>query len=470
MRSGLYFAGMLGVVGLAAGTAVLSGSTVAPAEDAQRACSAPAAMTFAKQTYVDRSRAGGEPTVEMHPDGTMLYSAHAGTTHVYGPEAGDEDTSAFAEHYTGQAYYWRSKDHGQTWQFSERTLPPRGVPASGFSDPEFAVDSAGQVYISEINLANVAVSKSGNSGRTYRLQNLLGQTLEDRQWMAADRKNVLYMTGNSFAGGTFPTEPVGNVGHQLFSSHDGGKTFSAPVEDPDGLGDIQVDKHTGTLYETHLVGGRLEMAAFRQARDGKFKPQMSTIAGGVAMNAHWPSFDIDRAGHLYATWDESGKGSRPAGIYYSYSADHGRSWARPVRVDTGDRTDIWPWVAVGDAGKVAVAWLEADRKLPNNDAQTPGDHGWRVKAAVTTTGLGCDRSNVPAFTVSTATPKPVHRGTICNEGTTCQAEAIDRRMGDFFSIEIDNAGRMWAGYSDTRQGGAVALPGFVRQTGGPVLD
>jgi hypothetical protein len=28
---------------------------------------------------------------------------------------------------------------------------------------------------------------------------------------------------------------------------------------------------------------------------------------------------------------------------------------------------------------------------------------------------------------------------------------------------------MFAGYSDTRQGGIVALPGFVRQIGGPRL-
>lgn len=453
----------LGVSAAAVGVTGSAGSVAA----GPRSCPAPQPMTFAEQTYVDRNRAGGEPTVEMHPDGTLLYSAHAGTTHVYAPEAADEDSSAFTDNYRGQAYYWWSDDLGDTWHFSDRSTPPNGVPGSGFSDPEFAVDEAGHVYISEINLANVAVSRSTDSGHTYELQNLLGQTMEDRQWMAADQRDVLYMTGNLFAGGTFPNDPAGNVGHHLFKSTDGGKTFAPAIEDPDGLGDIKVDQRNGTLYETHLDDGVLQMAAFRQARDDVFVPEINTIARGVEMNAHWPSFDIDDQGNLYVVWDETGDGGRPAGVYYSSSTDGGTDWASPVRVDTGNHTDIWPWVAVGDTGRVAVSWLQASRELPDQDPETTGDHGWKVQAAATLTGLGCPRSSEPGFTVSTATPDPVHHGTICNSGTVCQAQGIDRRMGDFFTIEIDDNGRMWAGYSDTRQGGAVALPGFVRQSGGP---
>jgi hypothetical protein len=51
-------------------------------------------------------------------------------------------------------------------------------------------------------------------------------------------------------------------------------------------------------------------------------------------------------------------------------------------------------------------------------------------------------------------------------GTTCQAQLIDRRLGDYFTIDIDTTGALVAAYSDTRQGGAVALPAFLRQTGG----
>jgi hypothetical protein len=51
-------------------------------------------------------------------------------------------------------------------------------------------------------------------------------------------------------------------------------------------------------------------------------------------------------------------------------------------------------------------------------------------------------------------------------GTICQAELVDRRLGDYFTIDIDTTGGLVAAYSDTRQGGSVALPGFVKQTGG----
>jgi len=433
----------------------------------------PEAMSFAPQDYVDTERAGGEPTVEMHPDGTLLYGGHAGTTHFYAPEVGDEDSAAFAQNYRGQTYLWWSADGGDTWTFVDRTLPPSGVPNSGFSDPDFAVDAAGSIYASEINLVNVAMSKSTDSGRSYTLQNFFAQTLTDRQWSEADRADEVYLVGNPTGGGTFPTDPVGHLDHTIYKSIDGGQTFSAGEDDPGGLGDIQVDKSTGTVYEGNLVEGTLSMAAFRNAREGRLSVEdreLNTIAEGVDMEitSHWPSLDVDPAGNVYITWSEDGGGAREAGIYYSYSTDQGRTWAPPTLVDPGsDGTDIWPWLAVGDSGRVAVAWFEADVALPDHDAQTPGDHGWRVIAAQTLNGLGCDASPTPGFSEATATPEPIHTGTVCTGGTICQAQGIDRRLGDYFSIEIDNEGFMWAGYSDTRQGGAVALPGFVRQSGGP---
>jgi YHS domain-containing protein len=442
---------------------------VGMAEAGPRFCRKPSrALRFAKPKYIDKHRAGGEPTVEQHPDGTLIYGAHAGSTHFYAPAGADPTTAAFVENYTGQTYYYYSKNNGRTWKFAPRRLSDN-LPAQGFSDPESAIDKAGNLYISEINLVNVAVSKSTNSGRSYKLQNFFGQTIHDRQWMAADQKNVLYMVGNSFGGGTAPTQPVGNLGHYLYKSTNGGKTFSAGILDEkggSGLGDLQVNHSDGTLYEAHYDGKTLSLAAFRHARHNRFGVEVNPIARKVEMLSHWPAFDLDARGNLYIVWDESGRGGRAAGIWYSYSKNRGRTWTKPVRVDADAKTNIWPWLAVGTRGRVAIAYLEASKKLPNHDAETPGDHGWRVIGAQSLNGLGCKRSNLAGFRRATATRRPVHRGTICQGGTVCQAMGIDRRLGDFFTIEIDKTGAMWAGYSDTRQGGAVALPGFVRQSGG----
>jgi len=436
-------------------------------------CSAPGKpLTFSAPAYVDTTRAGGEPSVVAHPDGTLLYAAHAGTTHFYSLEADSPTTTAFFDEYRGQVYAWYSTDHGRTWQFVDRTLPPDNAPGSGFSDPDFAIDSAGTVYLSEINLANVAMSKSTTSGRSYQLQNFFAEDITDRQWSAAGPAGVVFLDGNpEESGGTVPTEPVGNSAHTMYRSIDGGKTFSEGIDDGGGLGDIVFDGVASTLYEAHLGNGALQIAAFRHALDPvaatALTPEISTIATGVSMLSHWPAIDTDAKGNVYIVWDESGAGTRAAGIWYSYSTTGGRTWAAPTRVDPDDHTDIWPWIAVGDPGKVAIAWMGNDHALPGSDAESAGPNDpWNIYIAQTQSGLGCLGSSSPGFRTSRATPDPFHVGTICMGGTTCQATLTDRRLGDYFTIDIDTTGAVVAAYSDTRQGGAVSLPAFLRQTGG----
>jgi len=443
-----------------------------PAPPPSATCIAPGKpLVFTTPSYVDTTRAGGEPSVVAHPDGTLLYAAHAGTTHFYSLEADDPDSDAFFENYRGQVHAYYSTDHGASWNFVDRSLPPENVPNSGFSDPDFAIDAAGNVYLSEINLVNVAMSKSTTSGKSYGLQNLFAEDITDRQWSAAGPVNVVFLDGNPDEGGTVPTDPVGHGEHTIYRSTDGGQTFSAGVGDAGGLGDIVFDMSSSTLYEAHYDGGALSIAAFRNALVADaavaLTPELLTIATGVSELSHWPAIDVDAKGNVYIAWDESGNGSRAAGVWYSYSVDGGRTWAKPTRVDTNDHTDIWPWIAVGDPGRVAIAWFGNDHALPNNDAEAAGPADpWNVYVAQTTTGLGCLGATSPGFKVTRATPVPFHVGTICMGGTTCQAQLIDRRLGDYFTIDIDTTGALVAAYSDTRQGGAVSLPAFLRQTGG----
>jgi hypothetical protein len=449
------------------GTLTLEGTIDVPAPD--DTCGRPGrSLKISPPSYVDTTRAGGEPSVVAHPDGTLMYAAHAGTTHFFAPGVGDPDSDAFVENYRGQVYAWFSDDDGATWTYVDR-LPPENLPASGFSDPDFAIDAAGNVYLSEINLVNVAVSKSTDAGHSYELQNFFAQTITDRQWTAAGSTDVLFIVGNADMGGTFPTDPVGNNGHLIYRSTDGGRTFSEAVSDAGGLGDIVFDQGSGTLYEAHLEGGRLVMAAFRNALDPDvhtaLTPEKHTIAPSVDMLSHWPAIDVDAAGNVYIAWDEGGNGGREAGVWYSYSTDGGRTWAPEARVDTDSRTDIWPWIAVGDPGRVAVAWFGNDAEVPDHDAEAATEP-WNVYVAQTLTGLGCAKSTAPGFRVTRATPEPFHVGTVCMGGTICQAQLVDRRLGDYFTIDIDTTGAVVAAYSDTRQGGAVALPAFFRQVGG----
>jgi hypothetical protein len=453
------------------GTLTLTANAIPAAPEAGATCRAPGKpLTFTTPSYVDTHRAGGEPSVQALADGTLLYASHAGTTHFYAPEATDPDSEAFAEKYRGQVHAWVSDDDGATWQFVDRTLPPNQV-ASGFSDPDFAVDDAGNVYLSEINLINVSMSKSTDSGHSYALRNFFAETVTDRQWSTAGPADVLFLVGNADEGGSFPSDPVGNSGHLIYRSTDGGATYSEAVQDDGGLGDLAYDDVTSAVYEPHFSGGELQVAAFRDPLNPDavtaLTPEIETVATGVALASHWPAIDVDVEGNVYAVWDETGGGDRPAGVYYSYSTDNARTWAAPTRVDTEDHTDLWPWIAVGAPGRVAIAWFENDHALPDNNPELATDADpWNVYVAQTLTGLGCGKASSPGFTTARATPEPFHTGTVCTGGTICQAELVDRRLGDYFTIDIDWSGRLVAAYSDTRQGGSIALPAFFRQTGG----
>ena len=468
-----------GLVGIALGTLLLSAAALglaagpgARTAGAAAACPAPEPITFAPPAYVDESRAGGEPVVVTHPDGSLILAAHASTTLLDVPSAGGQTTTSYIEPYRGQTYIYRSSDDGRTWTYIPRTAPPNGLPLSGFSDPELAIDTAGVVYESEINLTNVTVSKSTDSGKSYLLQNPFSLVFADRQWMEADTPGLVYMVANIAGGGSPPN--VFQAGHYLYRSTDGGATwpmFTPDSEEGSGLGDIRVDKRDGTVYEMHLDDGKLSLAAFRRARSGDLTPELTTVATGVGMLSHWPALDVDSAGNVYAAWDEDGEGDalRAAGIWFASSSDRGRTWAAPVRVDPDDKTDIWPWIVAGGPGRVAVTWFGTDISLPEHDSETPGAHGWHVRVAHTFAGLGCAGAP-PRFAQTTATPEPMHRGVVCQGGTTCPVMLLDRRLGDFFTIAIDTKGHLYAAYSDTRKTGPVALVAVARQTGGPRFD
>ena len=449
------------------------------------ACPAPAAPMQFETKYIDETRAGGEPIVQTHPEGQLLWGSHAGTTHFYTPAAGDPQTAAFLQNYQGQTYQYVSDDAGDTWQFVPRepisTVDPEsGLPNSGFSDPEFAIDLAGNVFISEINLANIAVSKSTDGGRNYKLQSLAEITLSDRQWMEADEENVLWFVANTFGGGsTSSGNPVtGSLNHHLYKSTDGGKTFSKPQN----LGgqqssDIDVDKRDGTLYELHSVGSRLEMWAARNARN-EAPPNVVFDKVTIAQNYNrkssiGPTFDVDPYGNLYVVWDDDGSAGREKGVWFTYSFDQGRTWAEAVRMNDGNGTAFWPWVAAGEHG-ASMVWLENRDELPNNEPQdADADDPWHVMAAQV---LACDTDGdggvdtmSPLSAPQQTTQDPVHLGTICTGGTTCQAMAIDRRLGDYFANAIDREGNTYISVSDTMQGGAVSLPRVIRQVGGPTV-
>src|SRR6476469_9839340 len=108
------------------------------------------AVGFDKPVFVDQELAGGEPLVFADfKHGTIIYSSHEGTTHLYRPgftaPLGDLN---FAGNYRNQVNIWTSQDDGKSWKrtvFGQTGLATDPTKNTGFSDPELTQDEGGRV-------------------------------------------------------------------------------------------------------------------------------------------------------------------------------------------------------------------------------------------------------------------------------------------------------------------------------------
>src|SRR4051812_15012394 len=76
-----------------------------------------APLGFAPPGFVDQSLAGGEPLVTAAPvHGTLVYTSHEGTTHLYQPGLATSSVLPFLVNYRDQVNIWTSKDDGKSWQ------------------------------------------------------------------------------------------------------------------------------------------------------------------------------------------------------------------------------------------------------------------------------------------------------------------------------------------------------------------
>src|SRR5438132_1879027 len=178
---------------------------------------------FGTPIYVDRDLAGGEPLVladTLH--GTLVYTSHEGTTHLYrdGLTMSPWGDFAFVSNYCNQVNVWTSSDGGVNW-FRDRYLgspcPTSPTINTGFSDPDLTQDSGGRDYNTGIDLVNDSLFSSGDGGQSWT-QGTVHCHDGDRPWLAGGAPNQVYMS----------TDRVeGTLSHQLFASNDGGQTWSA---------------------------------------------------------------------------------------------------------------------------------------------------------------------------------------------------------------------------------------------------
>jgi hypothetical protein len=453
---------------------------------------APAAakpVHFSAPQLIDETRAGGEPVLWTdHVHKTILYSSHAGTTHLYRPGLASGGALDFISTYRNQVFMWRSEDDGKTFQRVEyaggfATDPSKN---SGFSDPDFTQDAGGRIYNTGIDLANTALFSSADGGKTWdagTVQCVPG----DRPWLAGGAKDEVFLADNTAAGS--PT-------HQIFRSTDAGNTCPAegiPAEgttdegeDWTGNGKILFDQATQTVVEpANFMGGNGGVTGVgidtwsRETEPDAFTPSK---AADSTMFAHWPAIAIDDGGTLYLVWDdnpvsETEKGGcngdpspLPNHILLAYTKDMGKTWSAPIQVAApADHRVLWPWVAAGESGSVSVVWYETDKLV--DLGCTPAKF-----SIMDATILNADNDAKRTVSVVDAVGHPIADSDLCLSGTTCVATGEDRRLGDFFtnSVGLDGCTQIASGdttHKDPVTGGELptSRPIFLRQDSGARL-
>jgi hypothetical protein len=440
---------------------------------------------FSAPRYVDNQLGGGEPGVIDTGQGTLVYAAHEGTTHLYRPgltgaPQGDAD---FVTNYRNQVNLWTSTDHGVNWQrvnWNDTGFFTNPAQNTGFSDPDLTLDRSGRLYSTGIDLANDSLFSSPDGGRTWDSGTVQCHN-GDRPWLAGAGPNQVYLA-------TDTAEGQGVNGHEVFVSNDGGNTCSMNgISDAaaDGSyaanGKLYFDPHNGNLVEPAVFydsSGNVNGVGISVLRRGAsaFTP---IKAASTTMFAHWPAIAIDAADNIYLTWDtddrvagtSGGCGGAPSpaanSVKLAVTSNYGSTWRSFTVAHPGTRV-LWPWITAGAAGKAAVAWYQTD-KLVDPDCEPSAVS---VYAAFV---QGLNTSRATETTVNAA-GRPVHIGSVCQGGTDCVATGKDRRLGDYFEINLDTHGCLLIAVSDTRltdpaTGSPLptARPLFIRQDAGPSL-
>src|SRR6267378_1312210 len=219
------------------------------------------------------------------------------------------------------------------------------------------------------------------------------------------------------------------------NSTNGGTTFGpASVVSASGTtpGYIAVDQNDGTVYACHASSSQLFVASSKNAIQWS-----NTLVANTSPRHLFPVVKVDRAGNVYALWSDG------VNINLSVSTDHAKTWSTPVQVnnpaDTFTKTNIFPWMDAGDAGRVDIVWYATDSIKSSSEVLDNND--WHVYFSQTLNALATNIS----FSQKRVSDHIIHHGNISQGGLTGTA---NRNLLDYFQVAIDPRGAAVISYAD----------------------
>jgi hypothetical protein len=400
------------------------------------------AVSFTAPVELPGSGGLGEPSIATDSIGRLFVTAPQAIGNITG----------------GGSPVWNSKDAGATW--SNPPTVPSGDPLSG-GDTDFAVDSADNVYQTDLWLGNSAMAVSTDHGASF-IANEYGHTQpgDDRPWLAYSKKdNALYMVWDGVDAvhvqksaplvtpqtGILPGQDVPVVAESIIST--------GATQVPDQVrecvcppGGITVDQNSNSIYVTYSrqngngAGGGVGVA---RSDDSGLTWTLMSIPGtgstGSAFDTEY-NFDpvkVDNNGTVYVMWAEGrkivtdGNGNDVAtggvAIKYAYSKDKGATWSTPVTLSTTSNTATFPTMDVVSPGVIDTAWYGTSATGDPNQASNAT---WNLVFAQVTAA----DTPAPKFTPSNAATN-IHTGCIQSGGSDT-ADCSDRSLLDFFQLVV----------------------------------
>lgn len=486
---------------IAIGLAALLALALARAQVAASAASSPP-PTFGQPTISGIQGVGFEQDLRLDPSNpSRVYTSAPGSL--------SSDTS----------WIWHSEDGGKTFKWVTAAAPYTGKPTAcgGGGDTELAVDTAGHLYFNDLTLANFSTARSDNGGRTFT-NGLAGDcsnvgvpdVLVDRQWYATDgdptNGGTLYLVNDEIGpgapqcGGSIGNNelvmyrspaflaPTGTAGVEFAP----GKKISTLLGCDEGImGNDEVSPVTHHVFVIHddatfdhIFVGRCVAVSFLVDPTGLQCVDLPVASfPGFKTGGNFPTMAIDRAGNLYAVWEQapvnaSGQITGDTVLKFSSSTDEGNHWTTPVTIPMpGLHNAVFAWPAAGDDGRVDVAFYGTPGQANPNDPSCGTAGGGAGGPDATTNALWSlyvvqtlnGHSQTPTFTAPIlASQHFVHKGTI---QTVLGGQCGDRTLGDFLQLRVGSKGEAEIGYADSNNVDEAFAPHgmYVRQNGGTGL-
>jgi hypothetical protein len=461
--------------------AAVGAAALAPATP-RAAATATDTRRFAPPKVIDTNPAhsSGEPSIRVSGDGTIYIAGPTGLGGVRAPitlpvEAG-----------SGGDLLWKSTDGGVTW-----TYLGSYDGSIGGGDADITTSADGVVFASGLYLACISVARSADDGATFVPSPTGGcsyTVVDDRQWNDVDTDGTVYTafgnTGGAAAGQIFVvpslvSAPVVVPGPAIQVSVD--PNYQWP-------GVLDIDQRDGTVYVAWNTSGapndcddpdnpcdgpagsvtpdEIRLGVLKKGASAAEAPKLVATRTFDTFDA-FVGVDVGADGRIYVVWNERHPTVGETWTMLSSSANGGDTWTAPVRVGSAAHTTVFPWVSVGDAGRVAVSYYGTTAKGRSPETVS-GD--WYVWSSFSTDGGA-------TFQEYKTTPHYIHQGAVCTSGTGCASGARD--LLDFFETDTDANGCLVTTYTDnsrdvvdadgTRSENNVELLGFVRQSAGPGL-